>query len=78
MASTTGLKDVIDALGTLLVAAPSRERRQLAEAIGNYATRHPTAFRDLRNGHPAQDARALIEEIIAAVDTDLEIARSGK
>jgi len=74
MASRTRLHGVIDALGTVLAAAPSRERRQLADAIEKYATRHPTAFRDLRNGHPAGDVRALVEEVITAVDADTEIA----
>jgi hypothetical protein len=58
----------------VLAAAPSRERRLLAEAIEEYASRHPTAFRDLRNGYPAGDVRALVEEVIAAVDADPEIA----
>ena len=73
MAPDRSLDTLIDALGLVLAAAPIRERRLLAEAIEEYANRHPTAFRDLRNGHPAGNVRALIEEVIAAVDADPEI-----
>jgi hypothetical protein len=73
MSTDRSLDALIDALGLVLAAAPARERRLLAEAIQEYANRHPTAFRDLRNGHPAGNVRALIEEVIAAVDDDPEI-----
>ena len=74
MAANRSLDTLIDALGIVLAAAPARERRLLAEAIEEYASRHPTAFRDLRNGHPAGDVRVLVEEVIAAVDADPEIS----
>jgi hypothetical protein len=73
MAANRSLDTLIDALGMVLAAAPTREKRLLAEAIEQYANRHPTAFRDLRNGHPAGDVRALVEELIAAVDADPEV-----
>ena len=61
MSADRSLDALIDALGLVLAAAPARERRLLAEAIEEYANRHPTAFRDLRNGHPAGSIRALVE-----------------
>jgi hypothetical protein len=51
MTTDRSLDALIDALGVVLAAAPARKRRLLAEAIEEYANRHPTAFRDLRNGH---------------------------
>lgn len=62
------MRTLINALGDALEAAPSRERRQLAEAIESYATRHPAAFRDLMNGHPAKALREVLQEIVLAVD----------
>ena len=52
----------------VLMAAPQSERRRLAQAIEEYAMRFPTAFRDMRNGHPAQALRELFREVIDAVD----------
>jgi hypothetical protein len=74
MATDRSLDTLIDALGLVLAAAPARERRLLAKAIEEYANRRPTAFRALRNGHPAGNVRALVEEVIAAVDADPEIS----
>ena len=72
MAPNRSLDTLIDALATVLAAAPNREKRLLAEAIEEYARGHPIAFRDLRNGHPARDVRALVAEVIAAADADPE------
>ena len=74
MSTDRSLDTLIDALGLVLAAAPARERRLLAGAIEEYANRRPTAFRDLRNGHPAGNVRALIAEMIAAVDADPDIS----
>jgi hypothetical protein len=50
------------------MSAPARERQRLAQAIEQYAIRFPTAFRDLRNGHPAPAMRELFQELMEGVD----------
>ena len=62
------LDALVAAFGAVLMAAPDRERQRLARAIEAYAIRSPVAFRDMRNGHPAQILRDLFREVIAAVD----------
>jgi hypothetical protein len=66
MASNGVLDAIIAALGAVLMAAPQRERQRLAQAIEEYAVRFPTAFRDMRNGHPAPALRELFQELIEA------------
>jgi hypothetical protein len=68
MGPNRSLNAVIAALGAVLMAAPQSERRRLAQAIEEYAMRFPTAFRDMRDGHPAQALRELFREVIDAVD----------
>ena len=68
MAANGSLDAIIAALGAILMAAPRPERQQLAQAIEDYATRFPVAYRDMRNGHPARALRDLIQEMIEAVD----------
>src|SRR2546430_17497457 len=68
MAANESLDAIIAALGAILMAAPQRERQRLAQAIEHYAARFPTAYRDMRNGHPAPALRELIQEVIEAVD----------
>ena len=70
MAKNRSLDAIIAALGTILIAAPQRERQRLARAIEAYATRSPIAFRDLQNGHPAEAMRQLFREVIDAVDAE--------
>jgi len=66
------LEAIIAALGAVLMAAPHRERQRLARAIEAYAVRSPAAFRDMRNGHPAQAHRELFREVIVAVEAQAE------
>jgi hypothetical protein len=54
------------------MSAPARERQRLAQAIEQYAIRFPTAFRDLRNGHPAPSMRELFQELMDGVDAHPE------
>ena len=68
MESNRSLNAVIAALGAVVMASPQNERLRLAQAIEEYAMRFPTAFRDMRNGHPAPALRELFREIIDAVD----------
>src|ERR1700720_2637004 len=68
MTANRSLDAIIAALGAILMVAPERERRRLAQAIEHYAARFPIAYRDMRNGHPAPALRELIEEVIEAVD----------
>jgi len=72
MASNRSLDSIIAALGAVLMAAPQRDRQRLAQAIEDYAARFPTAFRDMRNGHPARALRELVDEVIEAVDAQPE------
>ena len=60
------------ALGEILMSAPARERQRLAQAIEQYAIRFPTAFRDLRNGHPAPSRREIFQELMDSVDAHPE------
>jgi hypothetical protein len=62
------LDAIIAALGAILIAAPQRERQRLAEAIEEFAIRFPTAFRDLRNGHPDHAMRDVFQEMMHGVD----------
>jgi hypothetical protein len=68
MAANESLDAIIAALGAILMAAPQGDRQRLAQAIEDYAARFPTAYRDMRNGHPAPALRELILEVIEAVD----------
>jgi len=72
MEAKTPLDAIIIALGAILMAAPDRERRQLAHAIEEFAVRFPTMFRDLRNGHPAGAMRQLLQEVIDGVHAQPE------
>jgi len=66
------LDAIIAALGEILMSAPARERQRLAQAIEQYAIRFPTAFRDLRNGHPAPSMREIFQELMDSVDAHPE------
>ena len=66
--SKGSLNAIIAALGAILMAAPQRERQRLAEAIEELAIRCPTAFRDLRNGHPDRVMRDVFQEMMDGVD----------
>ena len=66
------LDAIIAALGSVLMAAPERERQRLARTIEAYAVHSPAAFRDMRNGHPASALRQLFREVIDAVDAQPE------
>ena len=59
---------VIVALGVALAAAPVPERSLLVEAIEDYVTRFPDAFRNIQNGDAARVLRELFDEVIEAVD----------
>ena len=72
MAAKESLDTVIAALGAILIAAPQRERQRLAQAIEQFAIRSPTAFQDLRNGHPAHAMRQLFQELMDGVDAQPE------
>ena len=61
MATNRSLDAIIAALG-----------ERLAQAIEQYAIRFPTAFRDLRNGHPALSMRELFQELMDSVDAHPE------
>jgi hypothetical protein len=58
------LDAIVAALGAILIAAPQRERQRPAEAIEEFAIRFPTAFRDLRNGHPDRAMRDVFQEMM--------------
>ena len=72
VATNRSLDAIIAALGEILMSAPARERQRLAQAIEQYAIRFPTAFRDLRNGHPAPSMRELFQELMDSVDAHPE------
>jgi hypothetical protein len=72
MAAKESLDTAIAALGAILIAAPQRERQRLAQAIEQFAIRSPTAFQDLRNGHPARAMRQLFQELMDGVDAQPE------
>jgi hypothetical protein len=68
MQAKESLDAIIAAMGAILMAAPPRERQKLAQAIEQFAICFPTAFRDLRNGHPARSMRELFQELVDSVD----------
>jgi hypothetical protein len=68
MQAKESLDAIIAAMGAILMAAPQRERQKLAQAIEAFSIRFPTAFRDLRNGHPARSMRELFQELMDGVD----------
>ena len=72
LATNRSLDAIIAALGEILMSAPARERQRLAQAIEQYAIRFPTAFRDLRNGHPAPSMREIFQELMDSVDAHPE------
>lgn len=72
VATNRSLDAIIAALGEILMSAPARERQRLAQAIEQYAIRFPTAFRDLRNGHPAPSMREIFQELMDSVDAHPE------
>ena len=72
MIATESLDAIIAALGAILISASPRERQRLAQAIEQFAIRSPTAFQDLRNGHPARAMRELFQELMAGVDAQPE------
>jgi hypothetical protein len=69
-ASKESLYAIIAALGAILIAAPQRERQRLAKPIEEFAIRSPTAFRDLRNGHPDRAIRNVFQEMMDGVDAE--------
>jgi hypothetical protein len=72
VATNRSLDAIIAALADILMSAPARERQRLAQAIEQYAIRFPTAFLDLRNGHPAPSMRELFQELMDSVDAHPE------
>jgi hypothetical protein len=66
------LDAIVAVLGSVLMAAPERERQRLARAIEASALLSPVAFRDMRNGHPASSLGQLFREMIEAVDAQPE------
>ena len=68
MAANESLQAIIAALGAILIGAPERDRQRLAQAIEQFAIRFPTAFQDMRNGHPARSMQQLFQELMEGVD----------